>query len=446
MSLAHGLHLHEYAHSLHDQHHRRGRGLHELHLEDVAGREGIQGVHGGFQQRHRVLEVVLAGVSLGLHAGGFGFGVSLLLRDGRLHLVSLDRLLRDDLHGSLGILLRLHQLRLERDELQFHSLDALFRGGELLQSVDVTLLLGVNLFLLLLEQVFIGTDELEVGRGGDVEVPPGLGEVPFRQRDGPAVHLDAHLSQRRFEFVRYVDVFEKLLRDVEEGIFRPGGEPVDRGARDQRRELAKALAEGVADGGEGEHDVEVLFNLLDEKVVHQVFVRVHASLLRPAPDVLEDGHHVAALHQVRNLPGVEQVGDVLDEVLVLDLRVGEQKHRVFVSLTREFHNLLQVVVPLHAAVRLGQLNLVNLKLLDVRREPRERLPPTPADAHEQRVPAGLRDDAADAAHVLQRVQKQHQVHGLLTRRVEVHEVLGDHAVQLIVLEHLAVHLGVRAGN
>ena len=89
---------------------------------------------------------------------------------------------------------------------------------------------------------------------------------------------------------------------------------------------------------------------------------------------------------------------------------------------------------------------MNLKLLDVRREPRERLPSTPADAHEQRVPAGLRNDAADAAHVLERVEEQHQVHGLLTRRVEVHEVLGDHAVQLIVLEHLAVHLGVRAGD
>ena len=103
-------------------------------------------------------------------------------------------------------------------------------------------------------------------------------------------------------------------------------------------------------------------------------------------------------------------------------------------------------MPLRAAVRLGELDLVNLKLLDVRREPRERLSPRPAHAHQQRVPPGLRDYPADATHVLERVQEQHEVHGFLARRVEVGEVLGHHRVQLIVLQDLAVHLGIGAGD
>mmetsp|Transcript_3133 Transcript_3133/g.13581 ORF Transcript_3133/g.13581 Transcript_3133/m.13581 type:complete len:689 (-) Transcript_3133:1979-4045(-) len=321
--LSHGLDLHEYAHSLHDQHHGRGRGLHQLHLEDVARGEGIERVHRRLQQRHGVLEIVLALLLGRLDPGGFSLGLLLLLRDGRLDLVSLHRLLRDDLHRSLGVLLGLHQLRLERDELLFHSLHALLCRRELLEAVDVPLLLGVNLLLFLLEQVLVGADQLEIRGGSDVEVSASLGEVPLGERDGSAVHLDTHLGERSLEVIRDVDILQKLLRHVQEGILRPGGEPVDRGARDQRGELAQALAEGVSDGREAEHDVEVLSNLRDEKVVHQVLVAVHSSLLRPAADVLEDGHHIAALHEVRNLRRVEQVGDVLHEVLVLDLRVGE---------------------------------------------------------------------------------------------------------------------------
>lgn len=65
--------------------------------------------------------------------------------------------------------------------------------------------------------------------------------------------------------------------------------------------------------------------LLQEEVVELVSAAVHASLLCPGPDVFEDTGQVAGAQQVGHFIGVDQIGQVFHEGLILDLGITEQK-------------------------------------------------------------------------------------------------------------------------
>jgi len=57
----------------------------------------------------------------------------------------------------------------------------------------------------------------------------------------------------------------------EEGLLRPGHEPVDDGVVDEAREVAAAGAQRVADGRHGKDDVEVVGALGDEVLEDGLF-------------------------------------------------------------------------------------------------------------------------------------------------------------------------------
>eukprot|EP00982_Pelagococcus_subviridis_P004764 29337-Pelagococcus_subviridis.AAC.9 len=251
-------------------------------------------------------------------------------------------------------------------------------------------------------------------------------------------NLDARVA-RLFFF--HLDVFEKLRRDRLQRVGRPLAEPVDRAAVDERRELPKALAERVADGGHAQHHVQVRAALLHEileKLRHRAVGR--ARLLRPDRDHVAHLRGLVLREQVGHLAGVQNVVDVLQETFELDLRVVEQKHRGFPLPARFPEHALQVFVPLEHAVRLRDGDAVHRVLGHVRRDPRQRLPSGPADADEERVPEVLTNDARDPADVLGGVEKEDQVHSRLGLLVVIHQLLLDDGEEIGNVEHLRVGL------
>ena len=79
------------------------------------------------------------------------------------------------------------------------------------------------------------------------------------------------------------------------------------------------------------------------------------------------------------------------------LGVCEEEDDLLELHARELEQVLQVLAPLDDAVVLGDLDLEELHVRDVRGEAREGLPARAAHAEEQRVASGLAQDAADAA-------------------------------------------------
>ena len=129
--------------------------------------------------------------------------------------------------------------------------------------------------------------------------------------------------------------------------------------------------------------------------------------------------------------------------LVRDLRVREQKHDALALLAGAAVHLLQVLAEAVHVVRAADDDHVGRVAADVRREAAQRLLARAPDADEQRVAAGVGDDAADAAHVLHGVLKQHQVHGGVGLVVLL-ERLHERLVQRVVVLDLVVDLVAEA--
>ena len=62
--------------------------------------------------------------------------------------------------------------------------------------------------------------------------------------------------------------------------------------------------------------------------------------------------------QVGDFPCIEQAVHVLEERLLLDLRVGEEEHRCLAVLSHLLEEGLEVILPLGVTVALGDLRLV----------------------------------------------------------------------------------------
>eukprot|EP00951_Prasinocladus_malaysianus_P007369 scaffold53021_cov38-Prasinocladus_malaysianus.AAC.1 len=191
------------------------------------------------EHRHGLREVGVALVLHRLDLGSLLAGDRLLLADDLLHLVGLDRLRRDDLHGRLGLLRRLLELRLKRDQLLLHAGDALLCHGQLLEADLIALLHRHHVVLSLPEQAEVRVEQLEVRRGRDVVVSTGLAEEPVAQLADGLVEVHARLGQLVDN--RGVDarqVGEEVGCDALECVVRPTCEPVDGRAVDERRELS----------------------------------------------------------------------------------------------------------------------------------------------------------------------------------------------------------------
>ena len=135
---------------------------------------------------------------------------------------------------------------------------------------------------------------------------------------------------------------------------------------------------------------------------------------------------------------IQNVVDVLQELLHDNLRVGEQEHRILVLHARLLVQDLQVVVERLVVVAAAQLNLEALVATDVTGQPGQRLLASAANTDKQGIAPVLSDDAADARDVLHGVHEEDHLHLLVVLQVEVLLVVGEDALQLVVLRDVLV--------
>lgn len=77
--------------------------------------------------------------------------------------------------------------------------------------------------------------------------------------------VDTHVGEGRFElWVSQVQGLQDLAADRQEGLLRPGAEPVDGAAVDEGGEHAAAGPEGAPHGAHGQHAVQVVPHTIDE--------------------------------------------------------------------------------------------------------------------------------------------------------------------------------------
>eukprot|EP00955_Chlamydomonas_euryale_P094430 364857-Chlamydomonas_euryale.AAC.15 len=117
---------------------------------------------------------------------------------------------------------------------------------------------------------------------------------------------------------------------------------------------------------------------------------------------------LAVIQQRRHHAAREHVVDELQEALVRDVRCVE---------------LLEVVAERRLVVAARQRDLKHLAAARVRRQPRQALLAGAADADQQQVALRQAHRAADTHEVLERVLKEHQVHGLALRVVQRQHLL-----------------------
>ena len=191
-----GLDSQRHAHRLQHQLDHRRRALERVDVLDVLVRDGVQRGDGGFERGDGLGEQILAllfhrprRLALLGRLGNLLIDGSLLRLD-NLHLFALHLL-----HEFLRLRDRLDQVGLERRELVLHVPHGIRGEGELLQTNLVPPLCAGDGLSLLGQQRGEHVEQLEVGRGRDVVVPPLLGEVLLGELADPLVETLAHDEQ-----------------------------------------------------------------------------------------------------------------------------------------------------------------------------------------------------------------------------------------------------------
>mmetsp|Transcript_40364 Transcript_40364/g.119668 ORF Transcript_40364/g.119668 Transcript_40364/m.119668 type:complete len:1559 (+) Transcript_40364:130-4806(+) len=272
---------HHGAERLHD--HVRGR-LVGLHLRDGLLVQLLQGVHGGLQRRHRLLEVPGRVLGDGPRLRGLLPDAELV----RLHLLLLDvglaALLCDhdeELRALLGLHLADPLLLLQVDAHLGH-----LRAGvvQLAQAVPQLVGGGAELLLLLPQHRHVALHQLQVVRGRHV-VHALLRDEHLRGVLGHrGVRLPEDLGHGVAVLLVQVPVREELHGDLGQGLRRPGQEPDGRRGAHEGGVHAAVVAEGAADVGEAEDHVQVLAHAADEEVVERLRRLRHLGLLRRLVD------------------------------------------------------------------------------------------------------------------------------------------------------------------
>mmetsp|Transcript_52189 Transcript_52189/g.91117 ORF Transcript_52189/g.91117 Transcript_52189/m.91117 type:complete len:856 (+) Transcript_52189:3115-5682(+) len=435
--------------------HTRRRLGHGLCLSEILLVEGIERRHSCLHHRLGLGEILLSGALL-------------------LHHIRLDH------RHLLGLHLRLGRLDLDNGLLFGHHLGntlshcALLVGllegdlqvrldvghrcsglAQLLQTLGQAVDRGIGTFALALQQTAVQLEELQerLGRGVDM--------ATLREAElvGHVVDLGERVRQECLDHVADLSLSDihirhETLTHTEEGIKRPGLEPIDHGTVDDGGELACARAERVTHRREGQHHVQVAANLADEEVPAVGAVRHQAQGLHLVGHAVHNRVHLIHREQIGNVSTREKIVDEHQEALVGDLGVSQQEHDALLLEACLVVHALQVLLEVVDAVVRRDHNLHHLEAADERRETGQRLLATATDSDQQRVATRVHHDTHNARDVLHGVLEQHQVHrgvGLvvLTESILEHQThLVDgfgHVVNLVldVLRKVAEHQRVR---
>ena len=414
--------------------------LHRLALAQVLLVERVERGHGGLDGGQRGLEVALG---VGLDGRGARRHLARLAGDG----VGLGRLLLDDglvgghVGGDDG---RLGLLGLGLDELDLELLlDLAHERARLAQLLEAGLQAvdgGGAGHALAGEQRLVELEQLEVGLGRRVDEAA----VRVLVAHGHLVHAlegEGHvaLDARAHGVAEALDVLEELGADGLQRVLGPGLEPVEHRAVDERREALGARLDVLADGREAQHHVQVALHRVDEPLPARVLVHGEAGGLDAAAHGVDDGVHLVGREEVRDVAAGQQVVHGHEEALIDDLRVREEEHDALLLDARDVVHLLEVLLEVAQAVVAADDDLRHLVVADEGAEAAEALLARAAHADEQRVARGVEDDARDAAHVLERVLEEHEVHGRVDL-VVLAQALVEDALEAVHAHDPVVHL------
>ena len=130
------------------------------------------------------------------------------------------------------------------------------------------------------EQLRVQLEQLEVRLGRRVDEPP----LHLLEGRGHGVGAPRELGHERLQLrphrvaAEVLDGLQKLAAHGIQGLLRPGLEPVDDRAVDERGELEAAHAERVADGREAQHDVQGSLNGVERRADGGAAPRVTPAL------------------------------------------------------------------------------------------------------------------------------------------------------------------------
>lgn len=217
-----------------------------------------------------------------------------------------------------------------------------------------------------------------------------------------------------------------LIGDAVEGLVGPLVVPIDGAAVDNRREHPASVSQFLADRGEGQHDMEVftheLHEIFQQRLPGVDYFRVFI-FLREYPHVREDFLVILRRPEVRDLPDVQQIIDILEETFLHNLRVRKQEHLRVRLRARVFQQFLQILLPLRVPIALRYLYRKALKSPNIRRQPRQRLPPRAAHTNQQIIPPILPQRPTQPRQVLYGVHEKHQIHFLRILRIIIIQIV-----------------------
>mmetsp|Transcript_30427 Transcript_30427/g.76190 ORF Transcript_30427/g.76190 Transcript_30427/m.76190 type:complete len:277 (+) Transcript_30427:4661-5491(+) len=251
-----------------------------------------------------------------------------------------------------------------------------------------------------------------------------------------------HMLCHRFaEGVRHVKIFEKYLGDRPQRVLGPGGEPVDDSVVDHARKVATAGAQGVTHRGHGQHHVQVGAAPIDVIAPARLLGFSQTLLGYFVADAVDDAVLLLVGIQRGHHPASEHVVDELQEPLVGNVRVGKEKHHLFVLHANHGVQLLQVLAEHVLVVPPRQGDLEHSAAGGVRGKLGQALFARAPHTHEQRVALIEADDAMNASEVLERIFEKHQVHGFV-----FFVVTGEDLVEQGLDVGVGAHVLVQAQN
>lgn len=255
------------------------------------------------------------------------------------------------------LLLALHHHHIV-PELQLHLGHLRRRGAQLDQPRLEPALEPLDVRLVLFQQRFVHLDQLEVRFGSRVHLPPlDRGELLAGElhRLVHERHVVRHVLTQLV--ARHAHLCQEALRNRDERLTGPRVEPVDDRAVDDRGELARARAEGVAHGRHAHDHVQVGPHFV-YKVVPAVVSRVEQpSGLHLGPNSIDDIVFVIVGVELGDVAAREQVVEVDEHPLVDDLLVGEEEDDRVALETRARVERVHVALEVGHRVRLRQFHL-----------------------------------------------------------------------------------------
>mmetsp|Transcript_8712 Transcript_8712/g.14814 ORF Transcript_8712/g.14814 Transcript_8712/m.14814 type:complete len:985 (-) Transcript_8712:5078-8032(-) len=271
-----------------------------------------------------------------------------------------------------------------------------------------------------------------------------LREVLLTELHDTHLHVHTHVHHTTLDFCVEIDLCEEEVRHTAQRLLGPFSEPIDRAAVHQGREHAQTRAEGLTNGGQTQHQVQVRADTAHKEVVHfRGNAGVDAGLLAGLGQTLHHCTHLLIVEQVGDLASIENAVDILEEGLTDDLGVVDHEHCGLVQHTSFVHHALDVLTPLVHAVTLGDFNREQLKVSNAHRQGGEGLATGATDTHQQSIAVSLVNNAGDAGNVLHGALEQHQVHRLGGHLVVVIEIVVHHLRQGGAVHQL--HIGLAEG-